>query len=294
MAEAVGVAIGVLGLLSLYDTCIELAEQIELARNIGTDYQEAFTKVLSLRARLQTCGASWNKILKDNANRYSELEANFRPELDLTQKSLVEIKRLFENADTFHGLYGQDAPGGRVEEFSLIQTSAATFQSTGTAMNQLPVQMHRTRSLRRRIIWAVRDKKVFDKNIKNLAFFIEQLEIQVKRVSSASKALFQPVGQTQLASKCTLPINPTTSSLDMLSGTSSQPMRLEQDSNQSGHYFRDNIAQESARILQGNWESGNTSVKGMKHTYIGNYAGGNARIIQGNMIGYNMKEFWAD
>lgn len=239
MAEAVGIAIGLAGLMTLYDSCIELAEQIELARNIGTDYEEAYTKLLSLKARLRECGRK--RVFQNQPHAFPELDATYREEFNLAQRALVQIKRLLENADTFHGTYGDRPHDGRVGELSLTQPQSASFQHTEVALNQLSIQRQRSTSLRKKAQWAIRDKKAFDKLINNLDYLIRQLEFLVERVSNASESLREPGGPTPTASHKLLLTRSETAEIDISMTTATQTYQLPQESEVGGHIYKNNV-----------------------------------------------------
>lgn len=159
-AEAAGLALGVVALASLFNTCVELLDYIESGLNYTYDYELACTKIEILHERLDNWGSvshireqgCEHHSLREPAKRKAVGRVLFR--LSTVLSDTEGLKKKYEVASTGHA------------HTSL--TSKSDISSTRTSSWSL--------NLRRRTTWSVRDKAKFDRLIHDVSFLIDNLE----------------------------------------------------------------------------------------------------------------------
>ncbi|KAH8781317.1 prion-inhibition and propagation-domain-containing protein [Diaporthe sp. PMI_573] len=175
MAEAAGLALGVVALASLFQTCVEFLEYFEVARNLPEDGELVSTKLSLLETRLRSCGCEL-KVL-DPRRQDGGWHGALADEEGVITRCLVGIRDILGDASKLRTKYGLD------KRKRLGWTFCFPFRL------QHPQQAKAGRfssiiSLRRHVVWAVRDKKRFDSLIQDLDFFITNLEKVGSHVAS--------------------------------------------------------------------------------------------------------------
>ena len=176
MAEAVGLAIGVVSLASLYQACVDCMECVSRGRNCGKDFELSMTRFILLKARLN----AWGKSLQVDrpGNELPALREQWEQEQTTIGRALIGIKDIFLDCQSLEKKYGlqeqdpndvgQELVEGTQTSISLESVERAFRSSTRSRQHELP--------LWKKSIWAIRDSKKFDTFISNLAFFIDNLE----------------------------------------------------------------------------------------------------------------------
>lgn len=176
-AEAAGLAVGVIALASLFNTCVELLEYFELGKNHRYDYNLACTKVNLLHKRLSIWGRSTH--IRDPDNRHPVLQRSV--ERDTISKSLLALKAILADTD------------GLRRKYDLSPVTRATLNK-----DQSRRFTHWSLQLRRRTTWSIRDKAKFDRFIEDISFFIENLESVTSRDISSEMAPHSIANQRDL------------------------------------------------------------------------------------------------
>ncbi|KAI7385425.1 hypothetical protein KC336_g17967 [Hortaea werneckii] len=153
-AEAAGLAIGVIALASLFNTCLELFDYIEAGRDFLDDFNLACTKISALHRRLQIWGSvvrlgnqgNEHCALQDDTGR-TAIDACLR-ELDAVLRRTEKLKKRYE-----------------VNAIVPCQTHVDTGRIAAWSAN-----------LRRRTTWSIRDKARLDKFVRDIEFLVEHLE----------------------------------------------------------------------------------------------------------------------
>ena len=174
-AEAAGLAVGVIALASLFNTCVELLEYFELGKNHRYDYNLACTKVNLLHKRLSIWGTSTH--IRDPDNRHPVLQRS--AERDTISKSLHALKAILADTD------------GLRRKYDLSPVTRATLNTP--SKDQSRRFSHWSLQLRRRTTWSIRDKAKFDRFIEDISFFIENLESVTSRDSILSNMTPRPI-----------------------------------------------------------------------------------------------------
>ena len=155
MAEAAGLAIGVIGLAGLFTACVDCLDRITLARTHGRDLEISLTQMSLLNHRLSI----WGEIVKAQNEGY-ELPALREkwPQIELTVgNALVSIKDAFMDVSRLEKQYGlKPAPEN--------ESTAAVSNHESRALNHIMDTFHiiqrrrqKKTSLVKKTLWAVHD-----------------------------------------------------------------------------------------------------------------------------------------
>ncbi|KAK6856587.1 small s protein [Apiospora arundinis] len=201
MAEAAGLAIGIVALVSLFQTCIETCEYIESGRDLMSDVSLAVTKVSLLKARLYQWGSS---ISLENESTGSEnfsdmLCGRWPDDHESIRGGLSQISQILEKTLLLSGRYclaKAVLPAGECSSTTFCRRPLApnysgTSETGGRYLNDRNAKFttkdvtdgSNTFLLRKRISWAVRDKKKLNAWLLDLEFLITSLE-ELKEGSS--------------------------------------------------------------------------------------------------------------
>lgn len=283
MAEVAGLVLGAITLPTIFSSCLELADKISDARNLGRAYEDAYTKHLLLSVRLRNCGTKYRFLQQTQPAPDSECFL----ESEAVRRAICHIYRLLEETYDLQNRYR-----GIEEHRELVQSPARqapipwSFQETATALNKTSELRQRTMPFHRKVSWTMYDKKALEDLLKQFESYIEQLE---KLAEARQSELPTPAvlgqnmlsAQTQIAGSSYSGKNPH------------ETPRLLQAGESSGHTYSQNIISGRARVRQG--DIGYTAqVSARTHVYVGNNITGDARVLQGNTSGADMSSFWND
>ena len=171
--EAVGLTVGIVALLGVFEDCIDLLSRISSARAMKQDYQVLNTKVDLEKALL----LQW-------ADRVGLSKAKYDPRLDTQTgahvlQALRSIQNIFRNAAILQDRYGlreADENTPTIEEASLVsRTRLETFKER--LLDLTPIQRGQADrvKLHKAVRWAITDKEKFEKLTNDLTYFIEKV-----------------------------------------------------------------------------------------------------------------------
>jgi hypothetical protein len=268
MAEAAGLAIGILSVASVLSTCLEARDYVQDTRNLGCDVVEVQTQLLTLVRRLKDCCA--NATFK----RIVEAPDQLEDEHILILRTLHHIKKHLERARSICLRYVPE----QGPQSAALRQFATTVEGTDALLRHESLTVQRSITLLKKLKWSTTSKPELDVVIPKLREHITELErllqmdVQSRRDGRAL-ALDSP--------------NVDAASVDTVPVTGSQrPV----SSAASGHTYYRNII-DRARVMQG--DLGEVArVSGKVHIYSENIITGNARVLQGNGSGADMDSFW--
>lgn len=266
MAEAAGIAIGAVGLLTLYGSCIEAIDQYRTVRRFSSDYEQASTKLLCLQSRLKQC-----------QNKCQVLDPTTAPVTDndywLQHRVLAEIQRLLESAKQYDKRYRPTATTGDNGSSNAVkepETSAIVSSSQSRQGTQEPVSL----PFHRKVKWAAFDKKELDHLVTGLTFFIDHLERHT--ISSPTHILAQRV-----------------SAEAEVDAAIHEPSIGDPAKSCQRHLYSRNDIGDQARVVQG--DAGNLAARGNGsggHWFMDNKIAGTAQVLQGDSWNIDMSSFW--
>ena len=151
MAEVAGLALGAISLASLCSSCIELADYITLASNLGRDFEVAFTKFLLLKTRLP----AWSSCLGA-----LESHRDWQNESAVVWRSLVALRQLLEGVVALEEKYGSSNGGSDTfgNENQMVvpnRLPSSDLFAVEHALDKAAKRRQKNMSLRKKFIWAV-------------------------------------------------------------------------------------------------------------------------------------------
>ncbi|KAL9055940.1 MAG: hypothetical protein Q9162_003236 [Coniocarpon cinnabarinum] len=172
MAEASGLVIGALSLASLCSTCIQAFDTFEAGRNYQRDFVRAFTKFGLLRERLRHWGIGLNFEIQDCT--YRPQRRSLKGDEDSVSTSLSGIKETCNDILALVHRHRLVSASKSQALPSISETEEAALQLLSVVPKRLGISPRY--SLRKRTLWAIRDKHRFEVLILNLQFLIDNLE----------------------------------------------------------------------------------------------------------------------
>jgi hypothetical protein len=179
--EAAGLAIGGLGLASLFQTCIDFINYFQVARNLVYDHELATTKIGLLEARLRRWGSHMQVLHPGQEDGC--LRERWSEEGDIVARSLKGVAEILGNTSQL------------TEKYGFYKKRALTWHSLPLFTRRVvrkkePVKhsIQHTISFCKQVSWAIRDKRKFDSFILELDFFVTNLEKVGRRLSDSSES----------------------------------------------------------------------------------------------------------
>lgn len=198
--EAAGLAVGVVGLAALLDSCVKGFKHIQKGRELNKDYLILATKFGNQELRLKTWGKA-SGLFEDPPNDARLHDAELRTQLENT---LTCIKTLLDDADTLKSKYGlRDAAivsavnqAMSVERASAVDPVSAVnwvigingapndtltlrsppSRSLGRLFQRLKSKKRASHRVTEKMTWAIVDHDRFSALIMHLKDFIDDLE----------------------------------------------------------------------------------------------------------------------
>ncbi|KAI9739998.1 MAG: hypothetical protein M1818_005054 [Claussenomyces sp. TS43310] len=177
MADLAGLVVGGVALASLFNTCVQNFEYIQLGRSFGADYEKCLLRLDVARLRFTRWGASVNIDVDaaDGARSLGRVQAT-PAQAEMVRELLGQILNLFAAAQSKSSFYAQRAQQ---------PYKTAVFQSSELPLrvrecHEAVVQQARRRQKRtgmaKVVRWALYEKRQFETLINELADFIGYLQ----------------------------------------------------------------------------------------------------------------------
>lgn len=279
MAEAAGLALGAVSLAGLFTTCVGCLDYIDIVQNHGRDYELYMTKLILLKAKLNTWGRSLQVTNEGQENIV--LRNHWREEQENIGRCLIGIKTMFEEADKMESRYGLRQLQADSGVISLSQGQASNaFVQIETVFRSKMLRRQEGVSILQKTRWAIRDKKKFDVMITELAFLIDglvDLGERLQTLEHQQKLLRVEIQAITDANSISL-MEQACNQLQAITRSQTTERRSEGTDN-SGHTYIKTIIKDRARVLNGN--IGDQS--GDDHIYQGTQVSDDAYAIQGNI-----------
>ncbi|ERF70978.1 hypothetical protein EPUS_09083 [Endocarpon pusillum Z07020] len=176
--DPISLTIGAVALASLFSLCVQCFDLINVASNLGTDYEILLVKLSIEKRRLMIWGEAVG-ILRPDEDRDLLLDD---PETHaLVERVLMNIQKLFHDADALRSKYGLEKASEKpaiqtaTVEGSIICTSV--FENSSFVQFQKRVSgYHQKAGLMSKTRWAIRDNGKFSKLITNLKDLVDGLD----------------------------------------------------------------------------------------------------------------------
>ncbi|KAL8719559.1 MAG: hypothetical protein Q9181_008051 [Wetmoreana brouardii] len=285
--EAAGLAAGVAGLAGLFSTCVECFDYIQLGRQFGQDYGKCLLKLDAARLQLSRWGVAMGLGTVENAglqHKQQHLAFNISSqEIKLAQSLLMQILDSFEEAKRmsakYMGYVSSNSVNGSADLIvSNPNTTAigAEYRRMHLTMLELAGQRQKDVGIRKKAMWALYEKKKFDRLIDDVTVFIGQLV-----------GLF-PAAQEEQRALCKMEIVKFPQRQDLallndivpgddqiLSGEITRKMAGR------GHFYTNLVASENSQVRAGDDNASGMNSRG--NVYNGLNASGNSVVHLGNV-----------
>lgn len=169
MAEAAGLALRAVALVSLFQTAVELFEYFEAARSLASDRDLAANKLSLLEERLKQWGDCMH--VQHPGEEDGVLRKHWVEEGGLVTNSLKGISEILGNAAQLRDKYGLHK-----KRRLTWRSDIPLLHRTNTSRSLLRKPSKIAPSIRKQAAWAIKDKKRSDSLIYDLDFLITNLE----------------------------------------------------------------------------------------------------------------------
>ena len=281
--EAAGLAVGVAGLLGIFSACVDCFEYIQFGRQFGQDYGKCLLKLDVARLQLCRWGAAIGLGTVEPALLKQQVTYNSSQELRLAQNILRQILDCFEDAKRISARYmGHVSANSTDGATDLVVYDADTadinpeYRSMHLTMRELAQQRQKAIGVRKKAMWALYEKKKFDRLIEDITGFIGQVV-----------NLF-PAAQDDQRALCKLEVAafPETQDLALLKDIAHEDDQILSDEikremEHRGHVYTDWEADQDSKVWAG--DDNAFGVKGKSHTFARFSVSGNAIVHLGNV-----------
>ncbi|KAJ9155228.1 Prion-inhibition and propagation domain-containing protein [Pleurostoma richardsiae] len=185
MAEIFSTVAGALSVAALFDNCVNCFEYIQLGRHFGQDYERCRLKLDIAQARLSRWGTA---VAINDDPRF----ATASPADAMTQRVqsiLEEIGLLYRLAQKTSKRYEL---GATTEDLVLYQEEdmQPVFRRLHGHLGRVVRQRQKQTSLAKKVTWALYEGRYFDRLIKEITGFVDDLET-IYPVEAARRQLAQ-------------------------------------------------------------------------------------------------------
>jgi hypothetical protein len=276
MAEAVGLIVGGVGLASLFTTCIDCFEYVQLGRQFGTNYQRSLLKLDIVKLRL----SRWADAVNDSQQHYN-VAIGSTSEASKVQEILSEIIELFANAEKVSAKYKMRAKPGDLVAYNADAGLEPDLRSMHNKMRELAIKRQKRSSFARKAAWALYEEKHFHRLIEDVTTLVDGLVELFPATRGRLQQLSLEEAQEIEEEPCLVILEEATKDIDPLLQTSVQQVLTSRE----GHIFTRNLATDDARVRYGDENVAGATLTGSRHTYDGNIASGKSRVHYGNKFG---------
>jgi len=286
MAEAAGLAFGTISIASLFSTCLEALERIDLAQRHGEDYEVSLTKLLLLKARFHAWGESL--CIAEPGRETGILRERWQQEQNVVGRSLISIQDIFQDSHNLERKYGLKVRAAGQDHRAIAPgTSLSRLRQIETALRASAQQRQDKTSVWKKTQWAIRDKQKFDLLLSDLMFYVDNLEKLSDRlgiIAVQRQLLSTKIQEIETAEGIKL-------LQDAVEDQKTSPTQSPVASGVlGGHRFIENIVNERAKVIEG--DIGDIGPHSHGHLYENNMASGDSRVVYGNTTADFARDFF--
>jgi hypothetical protein len=197
MAEAAGLAVGIIALAGLFNSTVECFEYVQLGRNFGKNFQTSQLKLDNARLRLSRWGYSLG--LGSNLQDVQSLEQRFGSNQNINHADslLGQILDLFAEAE---GVSQKYKTRTKADDSSLTTYNPQTDLDPAHAelhrkMRQLSIERQNRTGLRQKAKWALYEEKRFTRLLEDVIELVNDLV----ELFPASQELQQQLCETEVS-----------------------------------------------------------------------------------------------
>ncbi|KAM7216895.1 heterokaryon incompatibility protein s [Rhypophila decipiens] len=268
--EVAGLVIGGVSLASLFTTCVDCFEYIQLGRQFGRDYQTAVLRLDLLKLRL----SRWASAVNESACGVSVQSDD---EIVKVKEVLGQIIELFDDATkkTSKKFKASDDGAGMAD-------LDKDFESIHLKMKDLALKRQNRSSFAKKVSWMLHEEKYFTRLIEDIEPLVRDLVDMFPAVQEKQRQLSVQEAEELQADRGVVLLQDSNQGEDeLLREAIAQAL-----AGQVKHQFVGNIAKDEVQARYGDEYEGGAPVAGTAGSkYEKNEASGKARVQYGDHYG---------
>jgi len=276
MAEAVGLTMGSVALASLFTTCVDCFEYVQLGRQFGKSYQRSLLKLDIVKLRLSRWADAVNE-----SQQHCNVAIGSANEAQKVQEILGEIIELFANAEKVSAKYKMRAKPGDLVAYNVNADLEPDLRSMHNKMRELAIKRQKRSSFAQKAAWALYEEKHFNRLIEDVTTLVDGLVELFPATRERLQQLSLEEAQEMEEEPSLGVLEEAAEGIDPLLQTSVRQVLTGRE----GHIFIRNLATDDARVRYGDENVAGVTLTGSGHTYDSNTASGKSRVHYGNKFG---------
>lgn len=177
MAEAAGLAVGVVALAGLFNNAVECFELVQIGRTFGKSFQTSQLKLDNARLRLSRWGKSLG--LDEHVRDTVSLQGCFESEATIkhAESLLGQIVELFADAEGISNKYKSRA-GPQDDSFAVYNPQTdldSAMAKLHEKMRQLAIERQNRSGIRQKAKWALYREKQFRRLMEDITELVDGL-----------------------------------------------------------------------------------------------------------------------
>ncbi|KAK4216293.1 heterokaryon incompatibility protein s [Rhypophila decipiens] len=267
--EVAGLVIGGVSLASLFTTCVDCFEYIQLGRQFGRDYQTAVLRLDLLKLRL----SRWASAVNDSDYGVSVQSDD---EIVKVKEVLGQIIELFEATEKSSKKFKASDDGAGMADLD------KDFESIHLKMKNLALKRQNRSSFAKKVSWVLHEAKYFTRLIEDLEPLVRDLVDMFPAVEEQQRELSVQEAEELQADRGVVLLQDANQGEDeLLREAIAQAL-----ASQVKHQFVGNIAKDEVQVRYGDEYEGGAPVAGTAGSkYEKNEASGKARVQYGDHYG---------
>ena len=175
--EAVGLAVGIAGLAGVFTACVDCFEYVQLGRQFGKDYGKCLLRLDTARLRL----SRWGAAVGLDSEPLTEPPTSASDEDIILSRSLLEqILETFKDAERISERFKKHMTmqNSQSEELLICDTASSVdsdYRRLHLTMRELALERQKGTSIRKKITWALYEKKRFEGMIGDVVALTDSL-----------------------------------------------------------------------------------------------------------------------
>jgi hypothetical protein len=274
MAETAGLVIGAVSLTTIFTSCVDCFEYIQLGRNFGKDYQRSLLKLDIAKLRL----SRWADAVNESHNQY-QVPVRTTGDAQKVQALLGEVVDCFADAERVSQRF--ETKGNKATELQVYDANTElepNIRRMHDKMRDLALRRQRRSSFRQKTAWALYEKKSFDRLISDVVELIEGLtQLFPATQQRQSELVVEEVREIQ-SQPAFAEVETAAEGIDTLLASSIQQALAAEGS----HNFTGNTVTGEADAQYGDRYARGAQHTGPGHSYDSNMASRKAKVQYGN------------
>lgn len=273
MAETAGLIIGAVSLTTIFTTCVDCFEYVQLGRNFGKDYQRALLKLDIAKLRL----SRWADVVDESRNQY-RVSVGTSAEAEKVKEILGEIVDCFAAAEKVSQRFKTKSSSTELQVYDVNTNLEPSLRTMHDKMRDLALERQCRSTVRQKTAWALYEKKHFDRLISDVVELVDDLNQLFPATQQRQSELVVEEIREIKSQPAFAEVETAAEGIDTLLASSIQQALAAQGS----HNFTKNTATDEANAQYGDEYTRGAQHAGSGHIYNENLASGKAKAQYGN------------